>query len=99
MHINFRRAIIYHFMYRGKQDLGVICKVALESCQIAHFGAEGELFALAPNIEELNLGYNLLYSWSEVLRMLSGRMCLNIFTSCVGLEIGSSIAKVGTALS
>ncbi|ETV92511.1 hypothetical protein H310_13194 [Aphanomyces invadans] len=52
-----------------KQDLGVIGKVSVEGSQISHIGNEGELYRVAPNIVELNLGFNLLSSWSEVLKL------------------------------
>ncbi|KAF0719336.1 Aste57867_1120 [Aphanomyces stellatus] len=52
-----------------KQELSIICKVSLEACKIAHLGTEGELSGLAPNIIELNLGFNLLSSWNEVMKL------------------------------
>ncbi|OQR94767.1 tubulin-specific chaperone E [Thraustotheca clavata] len=50
-----------------KQDIGVICKVSLESCQISQLPQRNELHAVAPNIEVLNLAWNLLNSWNQVL--------------------------------
>ncbi|ETV69746.1 hypothetical protein, variant [Aphanomyces astaci] len=41
----------------------------LQGSQVAHIGTTGELFRVAPNIVELNLGFNLLASWSEVLKL------------------------------
>ncbi|CAK4634379.1 hypothetical protein LEN26_004418 [Aphanomyces euteiches] len=56
---------------QGKQDLGVISKVSLEACKVAYIGNHGELLEAAPHIVELNLGFNLLSSWSEVLKLSS----------------------------
>ncbi|KDO27510.1 hypothetical protein SPRG_06777 [Saprolegnia parasitica CBS 223.65] len=52
-----------------RQDLGVICKVSLESCRIARMPEPDVLRSMAPNIEVLNLGFNLLGSWREVLTL------------------------------
>ncbi|OQR97361.1 tubulin-specific chaperone E [Achlya hypogyna] len=52
-----------------KQHIGVICKVSLEGCQVATLPTPAELAAVAPNIQELDLGFNLLASWAEVLSL------------------------------